>query len=280
MTRLQFLDIANLPPAEDERHEYKSSLTTFNTLKEKLGRAASGYWNSGGGLFITGVDGSGKPDGGIAETVGRQSLRDWVDQIVKEVSPAGPYAVRLFTHDPASGLTIQPNKAILAVEFGESRHPPHMAPDNKYYIRAGAHTVPATHYLLEALWVRRRIQRPQLAHAMRLKPEATDIIQLAIVALTDEPAIEVSVILDPLPEMWKDTKDLFPLQLPLLDRSMPFYLDITTFFAAEERPWPRSAVANQLQGSGRQFIRLHGYPECNKVDRPLENRYAGNGKNC
>src|SRR5437762_602007 len=50
MSRLQNLDIGNLPAAEDERFEYKSSATPFNTLKDKLARAASGFWNSGGGI--------------------------------------------------------------------------------------------------------------------------------------------------------------------------------------------------------------------------------------
>src|SRR5262245_6984603 len=73
---------------------------------------------------------------------------------------------------------------------------------------------------------------------MRLKPDATDIIQLAVLALTEEPAINIAVSLDPLPEMWKDSTALFPLKLPLLDRSTPFYLDVTTFYAAEERLGP------------------------------------------
>jgi hypothetical protein len=235
MSRLSILDIANLPAAEDEQFEYKSSLVPLNTLKDKLARAASGFWNSGGGLFIAGVDGAGKPDGGIAIAVGRQALRDWADQVIQEVSPVGKYSVRLIAHDPASGLNIDLNKCVIAVEFEESPNPPHMAPDRKYYIRAGAHTVPATHYIVEALWTRRRHQRPQLAHTLRLKPEASDIIQLALLPLTEEPAINVTVTLDPLPEMWKDSRATFPVRLPVLDRTTPFYLDVTTYFAGEER---------------------------------------------
>jgi hypothetical protein len=235
MSRLAALDIANLPPAEDERFEYKRSTTPFKSLKDKLACAASGFWNSGGGIFIAGVDGVGKPDGGIDCTVGRQPVRDWLDQVVQEVAPPGKHFVRVFAHDPSSGLNIAADKCVIGVEFDESIQSLHMAPDHRYYIRAGAHTVPASHYIVEALWARRRVQRPQLAHAMRLKPDATDIIQLAVVALTDEPAVAVSIVLDPLPEMWKDTSDLFPLELPLLDRTTPFYLDVTTYFDAEKR---------------------------------------------
>ncbi len=235
MPQLQQLDIANLPLAEDERFEYKSSATPSNGLKDKLTRAASGFWNSGGGMFIVGVDGTGRPDGGFATAVGETPIRDWIDQVLKDVAPVGVYSVQLFLHDPTSGLNIGENNCVIAVEFEESARPPHMAPDHKYYIRAGAHTVPATHYIVEALWARRRVQRPQLAHTMRLKPEASDIIQLAILPLTEEPAINVAIALDPLPEMWKNSTASFPLRLPVLDRTTPFYLDVTTYFAAEER---------------------------------------------
>jgi hypothetical protein len=235
MSQLQQLDISNLPAAEDERFEYKSSATSPNALKDKLTRAASGFWNSGGGIFVVGVDGTGKPDGGFATTVGKTPIRDWIDQVLKDVSPVGTYLVRLFLNDPASELNIGANHCVIAVEFAESARPPHMAPDHKYYIRAGAHTLPANHYLVEALWARRRVQRPQLAHTMRLKPEAEDIIQLAVLPLTEEPAVNVAISLDPLPEMWKKSTASFPVKLPVLDRTMPFYLDVTTYFAAEER---------------------------------------------
>ena len=57
-----------LPDAEDERHEYKSSVIEKNekssnkSLGDKIAKAASGFWNSGGGLFVVGVDDNGKPD--------------------------------------------------------------------------------------------------------------------------------------------------------------------------------------------------------------------------
>lgn len=70
MSHLAALDIANLPAAEDERCEYKSSATTFKSLKDKLACAASGFWNSGGGVFIAGVDGGGKAEW-------RNRLRGW-----------------------------------------------------------------------------------------------------------------------------------------------------------------------------------------------------------
>lgn len=235
MPTLRQIDITNLPTAEDEHIEYKSSATPQKELKDKLTRAASGFWNSGGGIFFAGVDDNGKPDGGLDTAVGRTPVRDWIDQKLNEVAPIGPYTIELFQHNSASGLNIEENKCVIAVKFEESARPPHMAPDHKYYIRAGAHTIPAAHFIVEALWARRGIQCPQLAHRMRLKPEASEIIQLAVLAMTEQPALNVALSLDPLPEMWKDSKTTFPLKLAVLDRATPFYLDIITFHDGEAR---------------------------------------------
>ena len=92
MSSLSTLDIANLPPSEDERFEFKSSRLDMNGLKEKLVRAGSGFSNSGGGIFIAGVDGGGKPDGGIPKVVGRQSIRDWIDQALQLIAPQTSYS--------------------------------------------------------------------------------------------------------------------------------------------------------------------------------------------
>src|SRR5689334_9048468 len=91
---LEDKDLASLPSAEDDRHEYKASATKDTELADKITRAASGFWNSGGGLFVAGVTSIGEPDGGIALTVGRQSRRDWIDQAISRVSPRARYAIQ------------------------------------------------------------------------------------------------------------------------------------------------------------------------------------------
>jgi hypothetical protein len=70
MPLLPTLDLGSLPASEDDKFEYKSSATAMLALRDKIGKAASGFWNSGGGVFVVGVDGTRKPDGGIAKTVG------------------------------------------------------------------------------------------------------------------------------------------------------------------------------------------------------------------
>jgi hypothetical protein len=86
-------DLAALPPVEDETFECKGSATGDAQLATKIQKATSGFWNSGGGFFIAGVDAAGRPDGGIANAVGRQSRRDWADQVIAAVDPRGSYAV-------------------------------------------------------------------------------------------------------------------------------------------------------------------------------------------
>lgn len=95
---LEDLDLSEfLPNAEDDRHEYKSSaIKNDKELGDKIAKAASGFWNSGGGLFVVGVDGNGQPDGGISLSVGqkgRQSRRDWIDQVISQVTPKSAYVV-------------------------------------------------------------------------------------------------------------------------------------------------------------------------------------------
>lgn len=235
LSRLDQLDIADLPAAEDEHFEYKSSRIPEKDLKEELSRAASGFWNSGGGVLVAGVDGEGHPDGGVPKQFGRTPIRDWVDHVLMNVMPSAGYSVRTFGNDSVVSGHIAADKCVLAVAFDESEQPPHMAKDNKYYIRAGAHTVPASHYVLDALWSKRRFRKPYIVHSMRTKPDVEDVIQLAVVALTDEPAVNVSLSLNPLPAMYRDSKAVFPLRIPLLDRSTPFYLDVTTWHMGMER---------------------------------------------
>lgn len=79
-------DLCSLPSAEDDRHEYKSSLTKDADLAGKIARAASGFWNSGGGLFVAGMDGEGQPDGGVSLTVGRQARRNPVPYYASDSS--------------------------------------------------------------------------------------------------------------------------------------------------------------------------------------------------
>jgi hypothetical protein len=224
-----------LPRAEDERHEYKSSATTDGDLKNKLPSAASAFWNSGGGLFVVGVEGSGKPDGGIDASVGRQTRRDWLDQAIAQVSPQADYVVHAVEGNGAE-LNIASGKAVFLVGFGQSEIGPHMAPDHRYYIRAGAHTVAGSHFLVEAVRARRGLTRPLLRSTLRHKPGNRRVIQIGIVALSDSPALDVEITMQPLPPFLEQVVDRFPLRVPVISAQVPFFFDFDLPVFGRDRP--------------------------------------------
>lgn len=230
---IQDKDLSRLP-GEDDRHEYKSSTTKDKDLPDKIARAASGFWNSGGGLFVVGVNGQGQPDGGISLNVGRQSRRDWIDQAISRVTPRSFYVVQS-VEDSGADLDIVHGNAVFLIGFGESEIGPHMAPDHCYYIRAGAHTVPASHFIVEAIHARRGLRTPLLRHVIRRKPGNNSVVQLGIVALSAVPAINVSIQPDlslTLLQAWSDEK--FPLQVPIISEQIPFFFDIFLMSMSED----------------------------------------------
>ena len=225
---LDNLSASQFPTEEDDQFEFKSSQTPLNDLKKKLDRAASGFANSGGGCFICGIDKTGNADGGLDKKVKRQDLRDWIDQIVSGVSPTPSYTVRMFD-DPEGRGTLAPDKVIAAISIHPSLSGPHMAADNKFYIRAGAHTLAAGHALVEALWARRHVSKPVLSHVLREKPTVPDVIQLGLIALTEAPALDVRLRITPANGLIADFEKSFPIRVPVIDRSNGFFLDATLY---------------------------------------------------
>src|SRR4028118_178015 len=226
--KLEDLDLSEfLPSAEDDRHEYKSSaIKNDKELGDKIAKAASGFWNSGGGLFVAGVDGNGQPDGGIFLNVGRQSRRDWIDQVISQVTPKSAYAVHSI-EDKGCGCNIEPGKGVFLIGFGESEIGPHMANDHRYYIRAGAHTVSANHFIVEGIHARRGLRTPLLSHLVRRKPGNIRVIQLGIVVLNAAAAINVSIKIDALPKkIPSDLEEKVSLQIPVISEQFPLFFDI------------------------------------------------------
>lgn len=219
---------SELPTKEIEKIEFKSSKCTPNELGNKLCKAASAFSNSGGGVFVAGVDDYGNADGGYEEKFGRESVYDWIDKKLSFVSPATSYKVKLLQDCGSRGF-IDKDKAIIVVEFELSEIAPHMAPDNKYYIRAGTHTEPASHYLVEALWARRAYRKPILTYKLKEKADDREIVLLAIVPLTSEPAIDITLNLDPIGDVFRQVgaDKSFPLKINIIDRENPFEMEIT-----------------------------------------------------
>ena len=243
---LENFDLAQLPSEEDNYFEFKSSRILESTsipkdlekklkdLSRKLSCAVSGFANSGGGYFVVGVDCHGEADGGLPLKIGRTDLRDWVDKVVNQVEPAPRYDIKLI-YDSMGRGTIHPGSAVLLVGIHESYAGPHMAPDSHYYIRAGAHTEKARHFIVDAIWAKRHFSKPRLTHLFRLKPGKEAAIQLGILALTDAPAVDIKINISPLPQMIQHCESLFPLQSSVIDRNNPFFFDVTTYSQAKER---------------------------------------------
>jgi hypothetical protein len=220
-----------LPAMEDERFEFKSSRTDHKELGKKLGCAVSGFANAGGGTFVAGVDNkTGNADGGftVHDFSGRQSLCEWADQIINGVKPT-PHCDMRLVHNPDGRGVIEPDKAVLVVSIGESQNGPHMAPDGRYYIRAGRHTERATQFIVEAIWAKRHCDKPRLTHLIRQNPDDAEIIQIGVVALTDSPAIDVQLKMEPLPGLLRGHEcSEFPVSIAVIDKHTPFFFDITT----------------------------------------------------
>src|SRR5690606_33031336 len=110
---------------------------------------------------------------------------------------------------------------------GESHIGPHMAPDKKYYIRAGAHSAPASHFLVEAIRLRRTLEKPLLRGLLRVNPQKHSVIDLVIMTANDAPALNVTVNFEPLPlALAEHFEESFPLSIPVIDKNHPFRMEL------------------------------------------------------
>jgi len=252
-------ELLQLPEEENDELEYKSSQTSFDKLKNKISIAASAFWNTGGGIFIAGVDDKGKIDGGISNVFGKQKIRDWVDQVISGVEPVGPYSIKIIERQNDQSL-IGINNIILVVAFGESYIGAHMAYDKKYYIRAGAHSGPASHFLVEAIRARRGLDRPLLRGVLKKNDTKPNSEQLVVLALNNAVALDVQITFEPFPKAFEEHfKTDFPLQIPAIDRNNPFIMEIS-FFGLRDKVFGENAVKLVLTYSdiaGREFKEEH-----------------------
>ncbi|MFP4322951.1 MAG: helix-turn-helix domain-containing protein [Anaerolineales bacterium] len=244
-----------LPPGETDYYEYKSSLIPLERLKTEICVAASAFWNTGGGLLLAGIDDHGHIDGGIPVEVGNQRLRDWVDQVLAHVEPLGPYVIKTIEAD-APDSAIQPGHAVLAIGFGESHLAPHMAPDFRYYVRAGTHSSPSGHFLVEAIRARRGLQKPLLRGLLRMHPNKGNTVQLMVLVANDAAALDVELRLSPLPHKFANIEDRFPLKVPIIDRDNAFAIDFFNLYSVNkifDRDKPVYLDLTYCDVAGRRF---------------------------
>lgn len=243
------INLETLPP-EDSFYEYKAGNTPWERLRHLAGKAASAFWNSGGGVLVVGANSDGSLDQGIDSHRGRTPLRDWIDQVVGEVHPQGPYSIEIYDRGTLQKDNVNSEKVVAVVIFEESHRAPHMAPDKHYYIRAGAHSEPAPGYVVEGLWARRHQRHPNLVHMLRLSKDKIEALQLVVINTSPEPALNVRLVLNPVPQLWQQAvQELnpFPLIYPIVDKGNPIELDISTWTNSDERIGPDSRIFLEYQ---------------------------------
>lgn len=213
------IDIQSLPQGETSEFEYKSSLTPLQDLKAKISKGVSGLANAGGGWFVCGVDDkTGDPDGGFDQQFGRQPLRDWIDQAVHSVGPTPVYSVH-FEDDPQGRGNIDAGKVVFAIEVPQSLLAPHMAPDGRYYIRAGVHTVPANHFIVEGIRALRVLNRPKIVPLFHTRQLGNHVnVDVELVEVNGAPALDVSARII---ESGGDATDAAELGIALVDQQHP-----------------------------------------------------------
>jgi hypothetical protein len=255
-------DLLLLPSSETDEIEYKSSRTTPDKLAEKISVAASAFWNSGGGIFIAGInDKSGKIDGGFSEYIGRQPIRDWADRAITKTEPTGPYIIKPIVPSMIPSA-IQPDHVVLVIAFGESTAVPHMAHDKTYRIRAGTHSDPAGHFIVEALRARRGLQQPLLRGIFKRSERKWATVEFAVVAATDATALDISLTFEPFPPILKEAflrgnslHNPFPLRIPIIDIRHPFVMDMSPFYSKETLGQDPFTIVLQYKDSvGRTFM--------------------------
>jgi hypothetical protein len=184
-------DVLNLPEGEHDFFERKAG-RLFNdkgNLYAALAKALSALANSGGGHLILGQENNGMIDG-IPSHDGRTPIREWLEQKAPYFVAHPLQTFRVHTAvESATGSAIPPGKVLVVIDVGDSHLAPHQAivpKDNpQYYCRMGGHSVPAPHYLVEAL--RNRLTKAVLeaqldsVHVARVYPDGQDVAVLAIV---------------------------------------------------------------------------------------------------
>lgn len=147
---------------ETDRWEFKGAelLDPKNKhdLKIKIGEQVSAFANSGGGFIALGIDRD-RNWQECPDTVGRQTMKDYLAQLVEQ---SVDYPIRSFRVHQIP-FTNDPGKHAYVIAIEDSPAAPHQTKDDKraYYWRIDGHTKPAPHFHLELL--RNRFTKAVLA---------------------------------------------------------------------------------------------------------------------
>ena len=161
-------DILQLPLGENDGFERKGSelldLTLQGVIPDKvlneLGKQLSAFSDSGGGRIFYGVKDDGTVDrGGVTRIIiGKQNAKDWLESVIPTIVAFEIVGVNVYEVLPkTTGSVIAKDKALYIVDIPESERAPHQCVrDNKYYVRLGGRSQPASHQLIEDIRSRRK----------------------------------------------------------------------------------------------------------------------------
>src|ERR1043165_6738328 len=146
-------DLAALPEGEQDYFERKSGqLFESSDWRDNLAKAVSAFANSGGGHLIIGVENNGRIDGVARNHKGKQSTKDWLEQIIPDLVTYGLQDFSVHEVVPDAPLEIPLNHVVIVIDIGDSPQAPHQTAHTKdYYYRAGGRSEKAQHHYLEML---------------------------------------------------------------------------------------------------------------------------------
>jgi hypothetical protein len=165
-------DVLALPAGESDAFERKGARKLDLTLGgvregevlDELAKQLSAFANSRGGRIIYGVADDGTVDsGGVARTVkGRQSTKDWLEDVVPKLTYFEILGFNIYEVMPkAAASLLAPDKSLYIIDVPDSERAPHQsARDLKYYVRFGGKSQPAPHGLVED--IRNRARHPSI----------------------------------------------------------------------------------------------------------------------
>jgi len=243
ISKITISDIIAISKTEDDHLEFKSGNIKFDELKSKISVAISAFANTEGGLFIIGVDKSGNIDG-LPRLNGNQLTRDWIDQIIC-IEPECKYEIKEIEGVESQGV-LHNDRCIIIIKIFRSRSSPHMAFDKKYYIRSGAHSFPASHYIVEAIRLRSKYQRPRILWRLIEHEKKTNIIQLVLFTVENQNAYNVKFSFKECPESLKSCEDLFPQEIPIINEKYPFAMDID-IWGTGNKVWGKDTLELMLE---------------------------------
>jgi hypothetical protein len=234
--------IIALPKEENDNIEFKSGLTKQDELSKKLSVAASAFSNATGGLLIIGVNKEGNIDG-IEEKIGHTHIRDWIDHVIS-VEPMVNYKIKIIKTSDTSIL--ETGKCLVVAQFFHSASAPHMACDKKYYFRNGAQSIPASHYLVEAIRLRANYDRPVLACRLTMSTTRYNAIQLEVFTINKTNAYNVKISFSNKSKLFHPIQDVFPLVIPIISDGYPFVMDVDNY-GYRSSSWANGKICVDLE---------------------------------